>query len=167
MLLKDKKVLITGAGRGIGTNGRDVNETRNAGGGDSFGYRAGAKGLHRGVSLAANGRENADEVDDGVGTADRPIDRGTVAQVGLHRHDLAEAAERLQMRRQIGASTSRADAPAALGQRTHYVATEETGSPEDGDDRLFFPNDGHDDPFLRVFATNDPGRRHVRRAAFQ
>ena len=88
--------------------------------------------------------EDADQVDHGVGAGHRPVDRGAVAQVGLHRHDLADAAERLQMGGEVGPAAGGADAPAVPRQGAHDVAAEEAGGAEHGDDRLLFSNEGHD-----------------------
>ena len=57
----------------------------------------GAVMLHRIEALAAALEQDADQIDDDRGVAHRGLDRARIAQVRLHRMDLADAAERLQM----------------------------------------------------------------------
>ena len=63
-----------------------------------------------------------------VGVARRGLDRGRVAQIGLHGVDLPDAAERLQVAGELRPAHRHADAVAALGQRAHHVAAEEAGA---------------------------------------
>ena len=58
------------------------------------------------------------------GVARGGFHRGRVAQIGLHRMDLADAAERLQMAGKIGPAHRYPDKVVALGQRAHHVAAE-------------------------------------------
>ena len=117
----------------MGAERRHLDEVRNAGGAGRLGHGAGAEGLHGVEALTAAFRENTDEIDDGVGALDGAVDRPAIAQIGLHRHDLADRAERLHMAGEIGSAHRDADAPAALRQRTDRMAADETGPAEDRD----------------------------------
>ena len=98
--------------------------------------RLGAERLHRVEALAAALEQDADQVDHHVGVAHRRRDRGRIAQVGLHGMDLADPAERLQMAGEIRPAHRDADAVAALGQRAHHMAAEESRAAEHGDQRV-------------------------------
>ena len=63
------------------------------------------------------------------------VDRIRVAQIGLHGVDLADPAERLQMAGELRPAHRDADAVAALGERPHHMAAEETRAAEDRDER--------------------------------
>ncbi len=78
-----------------------------------------------------------------------------ITQIGLHRVDLADSSERLQVARKIGAADCDADAVTDLGERTHHMAAEETGAAENGDQRLQ-RNSGHA-ALVRVASTADTG----------
>src|SRR5205085_10903072 len=71
-----------------------------------------------------------------AGAADGRLDRARVAQVGLHRMDLADPPERLQMAGQVGPAHRDADAIAVLGEYAHHMAAEEARAAEDGDLRV-------------------------------
>ncbi len=85
----------------------------------------GAEGLHGVEALPAALEQDADQVDDDVGVAHRGLDRPGVPDVGLHRVDLADPAERLQMAGEVGPAHRDADAVMALGQRPDQMAAEE------------------------------------------
>jgi hypothetical protein len=70
------------------------------------------------------------------------LDRGRIAQIGLHGVDLPDAAERLQEAGELGAAYRDTDAVAELGQRAHDVAAEKARAAEHGDER-FEGNGGH------------------------
>ena len=59
---------------------------------------------------APAGIENAREVDDREGPLANRGERGWIAHIGLHRHDLARCAERLHMAREIRPPAGDADA---------------------------------------------------------
>ena len=73
---------------------------------------------------------------DDVGVARRGLDRARMAHVGLHRMDLADPAERLQMAGKVRPPHRDADAVVALGQRPDQMAAEEAGAAEDRDQRV-------------------------------
>ena len=66
-----------------------------------------------------------------------------IAHVGLHRVDLADAAERLQVAGEVRPAHRDADAVVALGQRADQMAAEEARAAEDGDQRVDVGLDGH------------------------
>ena len=70
-------------------------------------------------------------------------DRLRVAQIGLHRADLADPAERLQMEGEVRPAHRHPDAVVAPGQRTDNVATEEAGAAVDGDKGVVRTACGH------------------------
>ena len=90
--------------------------------------RLGAERLHRVEALASALEQDADQVDQDVGAARRGLDRARVAQVRLHRVDLADPAERLQVAGELGPPHRDADAVAALAERADHVAAEEAGA---------------------------------------
>ena len=92
--------------------------------------------LHRLEALLAALEQDADQVDHHVGAAHRGLHRGRVAQIGLHRVDLPDLPERLQVAREVRPAHRRADAVARARQRPHHVAAEEPGAAEYGDQRL-------------------------------
>ena len=96
-------------------------------------HRLGADGLHRVEALAPALEQDADQVDHHVGVARGRLDRGGIAQVGLHGVDLADPAERLQVAGELGPAHRDADAVAALGERAHHMAAEEARAAEHGD----------------------------------
>jgi len=53
--------------------------------------------LHRVETLGAAFRENPDQIDHDARAAHRRIERGWIADIGLHRIDLPDLAERLQV----------------------------------------------------------------------
>src|SRR5262245_31730007 len=59
-----------------------------------------------------------------------------MAQVGLHRVDLADPAGWLQVEGKVGPAHRDADAVAALGEGTHHMAAQEARAAEDGDERF-------------------------------
>ena len=104
----------------------------------------GAERLHGVEALPAALEQDADQVDDDVGVAHRRLDRAGVAHVGLHRMDLADPAERLQMAGEVRPAHRDADAVVALGQRPDQMAAEEAGAAEDRDQRVVVGLEGHD-----------------------
>ena len=108
----------------VGADRGDMHHPR-ADGGGGLGHRAGARALHRLEGLGAALGQDADQIDGGVGVAHRGLDRGRIAQIGLHGVDLADPAERLQMPGQFRPPHRDPDAVIALGQRAdHAVAPE-------------------------------------------
>ena len=66
-------------------------------GGGGERHLLGTEALDRIEALAAAFLEQADQVDQHMGAARGGLDRGGIAQIGLDRVDLADAAERLQV----------------------------------------------------------------------
>ena len=120
---------------GIGADGGDMDQPRT----DAAWRRAPLprrRGLHRIETLAAALEQDADQVDDDIGVAHRRLDRMRIAHIGLHRVDLADPADRLQMAGQFRPAHRDADAIVPVGQRPHHVAAEETRAAEHGDERF-------------------------------
>ena len=101
------------------------------------------KRLHGVEALPAALEQDADQIDDDVGVAHRGLDRPGVPDIGLHRMDLADPAERLQVAGEIGPPHRDADAVVAPGQRPDQVAAEEAGAAEDRDQRVVVRLQGH------------------------
>ena len=80
----------------VGADRRDMDDPR-AGGRGRTRHRFGAFGLDGVEPLAAAFEQDADQVDDDIGIADRGLDRLREPDVRLHCMDLAHAAERLQI----------------------------------------------------------------------
>ena len=121
-----------------------------ASGRSGLGDGLGALGLHRVERLRAAGGEDADQVDGDVRIAHRGLDRGRIAQVGLHGMDLADPAERLQVARQFGPAHRDPDAEVALGQRADHVSPQKARSAKDRDEGFRLRSDAMLGPILRV-----------------
>ena len=76
----------------------------------------GAISVHRVETLAAALEQDADQIDQHLRIAGRRFHRRSVAQIGLHRMDLADAAERLQEAGKLRPAHRHPDAIVALGQ---------------------------------------------------
>ena len=105
-----------------------------ADGGRGLRDRAGALALHGVEGLRAALGQDADQIDHHVGVAHRGRDRGGVAQIGLHRMDLADPADRLQMAGQFRPAHRDPDAVIAPRQRADHVAAEKAGAAENRDE---------------------------------
>src|SRR5438270_699170 len=81
---------------GTGADRRDVAEALGARGGGEPGEPAGAVAMHRIEALLARLVEDAGEVHDGVGPADRGGETLLIAQPRLDEGDLADIAHRAQ-----------------------------------------------------------------------
>ena len=111
----------------------DIGNTRRSGG---LGHSRRAFGLHRFKGLFAPGGEDADQIDRRLGAAQSGGQRFGIADIGLHRMDLADAAERLEMEGEIGTARRHANAPALARQRPHHMAADEAGAAENRDDAI-------------------------------
>ncbi len=109
-----------------------MDQARAEGGGGER-HRLGAEGVHRIEFLPTALEQNPDQIDHNIGVARRRLDRCRVAQIGLHRMDLADLSQRLQVAGELGPAHRDADAIAALGKRAHHMPAEEAGTAEDGD----------------------------------
>ena len=95
----------------VGADGRDMDEARADGLGRER-HLLRALGLDGIEALAAALEQDADQIDDDVGVAHRRRDRLRIAQIGLHRMDLADPAHRPQMAAQLRPAHRDADAVA-------------------------------------------------------
>ena len=109
-----------------------------AGGAGGLGDRFRALGLHGVKGLRAALGQDADQIDGDMGIAHRGLDRGRVAQIGLHGVDLADPAERLQVPGQFRPPHRDPDAVIALGQRADHVSPQKARSAENRDERFRF-----------------------------
>ncbi len=78
--------------------------------------------------------ENAGKIDNGVGAVHGALDGPAHPYIRGDRGDLADGAERLQEIRELRPAHRDPDPVAALDQRAHDMAADETGAAEDGDD---------------------------------
>ena len=139
-----------------------------AGGIGRAGNRARARALHRVEGLGAALGQDADQIDGDVGIAHRGLDRGGVAQIGLHSVDLADLAEGLQMPGQFRPPHRDPNPVIALGQRPDHVAAQKAGSPENRDQRVQIRCHGGYFPLVKVersqritpFRDTPTGRRY-------
>ena len=106
-------------------------------------HRLGASRHHGVETLVAPLEQETDQIDHGIGVAHGGLYQIRVAQIGLHRMDLADPAHRPQMAAQLRAAHRGADAVAAVGQRPHHVAAEKTRAAEHGDQRFSLALDCH------------------------
>ena len=107
--------------------------------------RFGAEPLHMIEALASALEQDADQIDDHGGVTHRAFDRARIAHIGLHRMNLADAAERLQMAGKFRPPHGDADAVAPFGERTHDMAAEKAGAAENGDQRVGVGLASHDE----------------------
>ena len=105
-----------------------------AGGGSRPGHGGGTGPLHRVEFLGAGLGQDADQVDGDVRIAHRGLDRGRVAQIGLHGVDLADPAQRLKMEGQFRPPHRNANPVIAPGQRPDHAAPDKTRSSENRDE---------------------------------
>ena len=96
----------------------------------------GAVSVHGVETLASALEQDADQIDQHVRVARRRLDRSGVAHIGLHRMDLPDAPERLQVPGELRPAHRHADAVAAAGERAHHVAAEKARAAIDGDQRV-------------------------------
>jgi len=113
---------------GVGADRGDVNHAIDVGTARSLGDGTGAEAMNRVETLAAALTENGDEIDDGVSIGDGAIDRPAIPEIGLHRLDPADHAERLKVAGEIGAADRGPHPPAALQEGTDDLAAEEAGA---------------------------------------
>ena len=115
----------------------------------------GAEGLHDVEALAAALEQDTDQVDDDVGVAHRRFDRRGIAQVGLHRVNLTDPAEWLQVACEVRPPHCDADAVMPLAEGPNEMAAEKAGPAKDGDQRVVVALEGHN----FVWAKSLPARR--------
>ena len=92
--------------------------------------------------------EDADEVHDGVRVFRRGHERIGIAHVGLDRHDLPDAAQRLQMTGEIRPPDGNPDTRAGARDGPDQMAAQKSGTAVDGYECSVVQCDGHFDvPF--------------------
>jgi len=82
----------------------------------------GAESMDSVETLAAALEQNADQIDQHLGAARRSFHGWRMAEIGLHRVDLADTTERLQMIGEIGPPHRHPDQVVPLGERPHHMA---------------------------------------------
>ena len=115
---------------GVGPEARDMGESldsRSLGGPGEGGRAVDMDGA---IRLRAAFRLHAGDIDRHLGAFERGRDRGGIAQVRLHRFDLADVADRLQEKGEIRPPHRHAHAPAAAGEGADDVSAEEAGAAE-------------------------------------
>ena len=75
--------------------------------------------------LGAAFGQHRHQIDHGLGPAQGAGDGFGIAQIGLNRMNLADAAERLEMVGEIGAARGDPDAPALTGEGANHMAADE------------------------------------------
>ena len=85
----------------------------------------GAVGMNGVEALPPALVQQAYQIDQHAGVARRGFHRRRIAEIGLHRVDLADAAKRLQVESEVGPAHSHSDQVAAAGQRPHDMTAEE------------------------------------------
>ena len=93
-------------------------------------------GLHGVEILRAALGQDADQIDGDSAIPHRGLDRGRIAQIGLHGVDLADPADRLQVPGQFRPPHRHPDPVIALGQRADHVSAQKTRSAENRDERF-------------------------------
>jgi hypothetical protein len=125
---------IGGRAAGIGANGRHLDEDTRPRRPGALGGGFRAEGMDGIEALGSGGIEHAGQVDHRISPVAGRRQRRRVADIGLHRHDLARHAEGLEVAGQIGAAAGCPDAIAPLGQRPDDVAAKKAGAADDGDE---------------------------------
>ena len=119
----------------LGADGRDMNEPRTHRGG-RLRHCRGAFRLYGVETLSASLEQDADQIDNHVAVARRRFDRVREAYIGLHRFDLPDRSQRLQIAGQLRAAHRDANTVVPVGERAHHMAAEESGAAEHGDQRV-------------------------------
>ncbi len=96
--------------------------------------RSRALGLHGVECLRAAWGKNADQIDDDLRVTRGGGDRVGKTHIGLHRHDLADAAKRLQVTREIGPPHRGANAEITFRQCANHMPPDEAGPAKDRDE---------------------------------
>ena len=107
-----------------------------------------APSLHGVECLRAALGEDADEIDGDVGIAHRGLDRGRIAQIGLHGVDLADPAQRLQVTGQFRPPHRHPDPVIALAERADHASPQKARPSENRNQGVQIGC--HWDHFLRV-----------------
>src|SRR5690348_4280868 len=92
--------------------------------------------VHGVETLSSALEQDADQIDQHVRVACRHLNGSGVAYIDLHRMDLPDAPERLQVPGKLRPAHRHADAVAAAGERAHHVAAEKARAAIDGDQRV-------------------------------
>ena len=112
-----------------------------------FGDVARALVHHRLEGLLAGRKQDADEIDHGVGVLGRRQQRMGIAHIRLHGIDLADAAERLEEAGKLGPPDGDPHARAGPGDGAHHMAADEARAAIDGDERPVIESDRHAHPY--------------------
>ena len=112
-----------------------MHERAGAGRARRLGDVARALVLHRFEGLLAGRKQDADEIDDGIGAVGSREQRVGKAHIGLHGVDLADAAKRLKEAGELGPPDGDPHARPGLGDGAHHMAADEARAAIDGDER--------------------------------
>jgi hypothetical protein len=124
---------ILGARGFISANGRHLDELARACILCGTRCHAGTVGMQGRERLPAGRKQHTDQVDHHVGPGTGGVYRFRIAQVALHRHDLAGKAHRLQVACQVGPAHGNADTVALACQRAGDMTAQKAGTADDGD----------------------------------
>jgi hypothetical protein len=141
---------IFGGGILVGPDRRHLDEDPGLGGPRRLGTSLGAKGMHRIEALGAGGIENARQVDHRIGALAGRGQRGRIAHIGLHHHDLPGVAQGLQVARKVGPAAGHPDAVAAPGECAHDVPAEKARAADDGDESVGWLNEHGNHPDVAI-----------------
>ena len=106
-------------------------------------YRFGAGRLNRVETLLAALEQNSNQIDRGVRIAHRRGDGLRVANIGLHRIDLADPAHRAEIAGELRAAYGNTDAVAAIRKRAHHMTAQKPRAAKHGDERFGLVFHGH------------------------
>ncbi len=106
----------------------------------------GAVGVDGVEALPPALEQQADQIDQHMGVARRRVHRWRVAEIGLHGMDLADAAERLQVKGEVRPAHRYPDTVVALGQCAHQMAAEKAGTAINGNKGFSVASGGHRRP---------------------
>src|SRR5215510_33447 len=90
--------------------------------------------MHCLETLSAAFKQNSHEIDDYLRVAGGCVDRGWMPQIGLHRVDLSDAAERLQMASKFGPTNRYSYPIMPFSQRADHMTAEKSRSAVNGDE---------------------------------
>ena len=127
----------------VGADGRDMDERAGAGRLGRLGDIACPFVLHGLEGLLAGGEQDADQIDHRVGVLGRGQQGIRKPHIGLHRYDLPDAAERLEMPCEFWPPDGDPHARAGPRDSAHHMPPKEAGAPIDGHERSVVECNGH------------------------